>query len=416
MERSRCRIARACVLLVALFGLVHDAAGQHVRSEAGPLVTPIPRREFESYVAMLGFDEERQVLARSLHAGYNAALRQAGLDADARIEALNKATRESDAPNEERQRELRRQQAKLAASYVDRAMEIERRLFEDVRALATPEEAAMFQSVERARRRVTGLRFSVVAGENVDLVDVCDDLKLRAGSFPEVAACLAEYEAELDRVLRAKDAAIRRVFKQARELEVGENGPSDEMFKLFEGLLAECVKVRDVNRRYTRRLEGLVPDAERAALSKEFRARSYPKVYRETAADRTLAFARGLADLAPDQRAELSSLGESYAREASAIHDRWAAALDEKHEHLVDLLRRRMAGEEFDPRTDPLKLAVDARRELDQRARDRVLQLLTPEQRNRLRETNIAPSEFDDDFTPDFDEDAAWEEWDKDGS
>lgn len=415
MGLPRCLIARAAILLVALIGLGRDAAAQHVRSEVGPLVTPITRRELDAYATMLGFDEERRSLARSLHAGYNAALRQAGLDADARFEALNKESAEHEASNAEQRRDLRKRQMRVGSSYIDQANALEHRLFEDLRALATPEAAAGFESVERARRRVTGLRFSVVSGESVDLVDVCGHLTPRAEAAPELAACLGEYEAELDRALRAKDAAIRRIFERAKELEIEELTPPEEFFSLLDDLHAECVKVRDVNRRHARRLEGMLPEGTRAAFAREFRARSFPKVYRETAADRTLAFARGLADLTPDQRAELSSLGESYSRESAAANDRWAAALDEKHEKLVDHLRRMMGGEGYDPKTDPLMLAVEARRDLDQRFRDRVTRLLTPAQRDRLQEKNIAPSEFDGDFTPDFDEDAAWEEWDKDG-
>lgn len=413
--------ARVLVLAAVMIGAVlaggPAAHAQRIRNEAGPLVTPIARTAVEDYAAILSLDAEQKALARSLYDGYRAAMRQAGKEADERLTAMDEAARDPDAESVGDFREHRRRSVEVVRGYVGRAEGLEREFFGDLKAVLTPAQVEGFNAVERARRREIGMRFHLLAGEGVDLMRVAADLKLGGSAPAELAPALADYEAELDRLIRAKIASIGRLFEAAQKMEEGEPpeepGPPKVMIDAITEFHAECLRVRDANRTHARRIAALLPEASRAAFADEIRARSYPKIYRQTAADQTLAFARGLADLTPDQRAELDGVTESFRREAAALNAKWAAALDEKHEKLVQLFTQMFSGEATDPEQDPLKQACEARRDLDERVKERVARLLSAAQTERLAEKKITASEFDPDWEPDFDEDKGWEDWDK---
>ncbi|MFM9994457.1 MAG: hypothetical protein ACKVU4_01505 [Phycisphaerales bacterium] len=419
MRSSGARVlALAFVLLAASIAGEPAAHAQRIRNEAGPLVTPIARTAIDDYAAILTLDPEQKTLARSLYDGYRAAMRQAGKDAEEKIKAIEEGVRhENDAVMGDF-RELKRKTTDVVRGYVARTEGVEREFYGDLKAVLTPAQAERFGAVERARRREVGLRLHLLSGEGVDLTRVAADLKLGAPAPPDLAPALAEYEAELDRLLRGKIASLGRLFEAAQKMEEldpeREPGPPKAMIDAVTEFHAECTKVRDANRTHARRIAALLPPPSGTAFSEKFRERSYPKIYRETAADKTIAFARGLADLSGDQRAELDAVADSFARESAMLNQKWAAALDEMQEKLVEEFTKMFSGEGRRDENDPLKLACEARRDLDERTKGRIARIFTATQIERLGEKKIMASEFDPDWEPDFDEDKGWEDWDDD--
>ena len=104
---------------------------------------------------------------------------------------------------------------------------------------------------------------------------------------------------------------------------------------------------------------------------------------------------------------------ESYTREVEAANGRWASEIEAKQAKLAKNIMGMMGGPGQEASDDPLKMARDARRSLDERTVGRLSQLLKPEQREKMPGIEKDKDLHGEEAMPDFDEHEAWEEWKK---
>ncbi len=105
------------------------------------------------------------------------------------------------------------------------------------------------------------------------------------------------------------------------------------------------VKVREVNRRYARQVQDLLPDDKKAAFDHAFKQASFPNVYRQSQSDRQIVAAQGFADLTEEQKTAIAALKESHARDEAAAQERLAAAMEENEMKMTaEQLMRRFGG------------------------------------------------------------------------
>jgi hypothetical protein len=223
------------------------------------------------------------------------------------------------------------------------------------------------------------------SGESVDLLGIVDGLKLSAEARAPLAQTLEDYELELDRALQAK----QKDLDQGPAFEPGKPFSPEDMKKRMDDAREAGQKVKEVNQRSARKIEAMLPDDVQPAFNRAVREATYPRVYRPSPLVKRLDAALGLADLDSGQRETLQNLKSQYTREVSPINDRWASAIDDSERSGSDgtmavpgvgTMQVSFGGDEKGPLADARK----ARRELDDRTREKLESTLSKEQRDRL--------------------------------
>lgn len=350
-----------------------------VRAGAGgPGEGMITRRSADAYARVLGLSPELKEAVEALHEGYVAAYQDAQRT---QRESIEKVRREAE-ETEDHSLFMNRM-PEIQRTFRSAAQRLEREFLTDVRAAAgehATEEA--WARVERMRRREVGLRGGGMSGEGVDLVDVVEALKLSPEAVAAVAPSLGEYEAEVDRPVQAK----LRLQDEQRDM-FGPGVDPEKMQKVMAEARDLGTRIRDVNIRHQKRIEGLLPEDARDRFAAEFRRRCFPAVYRPSRATRELDAALKFDDLDASQRESISGLMESYQRDLRAANDVWASAIEEQEKSgqssafAVGGARiLTLTGDE----PEALKAARQNRRDLDKRTRDRLSGILSPAQRERL--------------------------------
>ncbi|MBL8745341.1 MAG: hypothetical protein JNK58_03185 [Phycisphaerae bacterium] len=256
--------------------------------------------------------------------------------------------------------------------------ELEGTLLRDVKDLMTDEQAARWPELERLRRRDTTLRRGFLSGETVDVVKLVEDSALPAEAMEQVRPLLSQYEIELDRVLIERNEQYEAGMGQGMAL--FRQGDMAAVNELFNKAREAGAKVRDVNRRYARLIEGVIPEGQREKFSREFKERSFPRVYREGFAGRALDAAVNFKDVTEEQRSRIAEIRQSYDRDAEAINVKWSKAIEENEMTITPM---EMMGGGGGP---ALREGRTARRELDQRTVDKLKAVLTEDQVKRLPE------------------------------
>jgi hypothetical protein len=157
------------------------------------------------------------------------------------------------------------------------------------------------------------------------------------------------------------------------------------------------MRVRDVNRRYARQVESVLPEASRPAFDEAVKRASYPLVYRETYGSRALAAAGEISGLNDEQKATVQSIREAYSRDLAAVNKEMEAA-SEKLESSVtvqDFMGGRFGGgggpgggrgrggfgRGFGFMNDPeISKLIERRTDLQDTAIEKLKKVLTPEQ------------------------------------
>lgn len=344
----------------------------------------VSKKAIERYAETLGWNADTTDTAKAIHQGYAAAMEDAQKVRRAAMEEMRRVAEDTGDHGV-----FMEKLPKVESEYRETTTRLEKALFDDLKALlATPEQEAAWLRVERMRRREVGLRDATLSGEGVDLVEVVRALKLPADEQAALAAPLDEYETDMDRALEAK-AALKADIDDFRP-----NADPAERQRAMEKMqkaMAEgkevSKRIQDVNQRHARRIADALSDTPRAAFEQEMRKRSFPQVYREGSVARDLNGALGLSDLTADQREAITALKAQYERDAALANERWAAAIRESEATAQEgafatgagVMRISMGDE-----PEALKEARKARRELDEKAADRVKSILTPGQREKL--------------------------------
>ncbi len=344
----------------------------------------ITTRSLESYTKLLGLSPDQQSAAKALLEGYQQSFDTLAGEARDRMQEMREAIRAEMAdegggrPGGDAFRRMGDEMDKFRKART----ELEDGFFNDLKAVLTPEQSDKWPRVERAHRREQTVGRGLMSGERLDLVKVVDDLKLDPAARAELEPVLDQYAAELDRKLIDRNAAYDAVQVKMRAM--FQNADDTGIEKAFQDGREASTGVRDVNRKYVRQIEGLLPDDAKPAFNEVVRRQSYPLIYRQTYGSRALAAASELTDLDDAQKATITSIRESYARDLAGINRELEAATDKREQSLnpQDLMRRRGGGGwrgdlENDPDLAPL---IERRNALQDSALDKLKAALTPEQ------------------------------------
>jgi hypothetical protein len=350
------------------------------------MFTPgVDSRELERYQTILSLSREQQDTVRALFEGYNEEFRAS---ATAVREKMTAARERMEAAREDGRQPGDRsgfqEMRGMFQEFRKQRDDMERAFLSDVQSVLTPEQQAQWPVVERVRRRERTVQRGLMSGERVDLIRLVDSQGLPPEVRGELSPVLSEYETELDRALIERNKAYDEGLTRMGDL-FGAGDPETaraEAQRVMDAARQASTRVRDVNRKYARQVEQVLPEAARGRFEREFRQASSPAVYRETRTSRELTAAKGFGDLDEGQRQSLAALGESYQRDAGALNDQIARATEEAEESITVDRFFRARRDEIDD--GPLGEFWRKRRDLDRITRESLRKLLSPEQIERL--------------------------------
>jgi hypothetical protein len=344
--------------------------------------TPVTGASLKSYGKMLGLDASQKEAIEALHQGY-LSQHQALMK-----EMQDKMKEVQEKFNETKDFTVWQKDLPTAMKTLTEKMEgQEKEFFDDFKAMLSDEQAGGWSGIERHRRREKNLKFGLMAGESVDLVRVAERSGLNVDTPGEVREAIQSYEAEMDKVLVAKE-------KFAKEVQA-EMGDGSDMNKAMENAQKMMKAVREIGRQqrsinkdYSGRVHRALPEGEAAKFLAEYRKAAFPRVYRQPATLEAIQAAEGMDDLDTAQKQTVSAIREQYERELAAANEKWASAVEANDDAIGDdpmaMARLFMPGQNDQ---GPLGDAKKARRELDERTRERLSAALNPKQREKLPKT-----------------------------
>jgi hypothetical protein len=148
--------------------------------------------------------------------------------------------------------------------------------------------------------------------------------------------------------------------------------------------------MRDVNRQYARTIEPLLPEDQRPKFEAEISRRSFPRIYRETYTSKALSAAAGFSDLSADQKSQIAAMKSEYAHELEAANKKWASATADREDktggQLMEMMDMWGGGGGNEDVKEAANKARDDRKDLDKRYKEKLLALLTEDQKGRLPE------------------------------
>lgn len=356
-------------------GFFGGGGGMRGLFEAG-----VSSREVDTMKSMLGLSGEQDEAVRALFEGYQSSSNE--LVTTAR-ETMDQMREELRADFAEGGGDGFRRMGEEMEKFRKARKDLETGFFNDVKAVLTEDQLAKWPRVERSHRRESTIGRGLMAGERIDVVQLVNDLKLEAVDRAALDPVLDQYETDLDRELAARNDVYDRAQGQMRELM--QSGDADKMQKIFDDGRAASTRVRDVNRRYARQVEGMLPETARAQFSDAVKRQSFPMIYRPTQAGRAIETASKFSDLSAEQKSSLDSISASYNRELSAINKEMEQAWEKREASFSprDLMGGRGRGGMFGE-DDESQALRDRRRALDESTVDKIKAILTPEQVEQL--------------------------------
>ncbi len=389
------------VLSFALLVLAMPAPARDITDDAGPLFNPLTRRAVERYIKLMEGDKDQRDSILSLYKGYRDSVQQSISEATKKSEDFKKQQETAGAES----RHL--SDFKVIEAFVADAEKLETSFLDDFKSLLRPEQAAKFDSVLRSHRRETGIRFSVMAGEGMDLCRIATTAGVDR-SNPAIAEAFAEYEVATDRLMLEKRETFQKLFRTVAKSESAGDMPDMEMMNtVMKDIMSQSSRIRDSNRKHARTIGSLLTESQLATWDQEIRKISYPRVYGRSIIAEAVEKSLKSEATSEESRVELRSILENYERDAQPINIRWATMIDEKQASIADkgMAAVMMLGADPDA-NDSLMKARTARIELDARTLERVKATIGKTAAEALK---LETAAIDDNITDDvmsFDEGA----------
>lgn len=345
---------------------------------------PVSNKDLQRYAEVLNLTPDQEEAAKALLQGYQEAYQQQAQAMRDKMDAMRESGGDNrDPANWDKIRkgfdDLRESRKQAEASFTA-----------DLKSVLTPEQTDLWPKAEREVRREKTLGRGLLSGESVDVVQITQDL---VDSLPEadrqavldaVNPILEQYSQDLDRELVARNEAFETGMSKGGELMA--KGDMDAVQALFEKSREASDRVRDVNQRYARQVEALLPEADHPAFESAVKKASFPDVYRETYGAKVVAAAAGFADLDENQKATVRAIADSYNRDLAAANEKMTAAILESEKNMTvgDMFRGRGQGGQGGGRRQGMAEMYQARRDLDDSTVESLKKVLTPEQFAKL--------------------------------
>lgn len=271
-----------------------------------------------------------------------------------------------------------------------------------LKANLNDDQLGQWDAFDRFLRREKTLPKGRLSGESVNLFFVMDELKLSDEDFAKAAGQLDEYERGLDNALRQRNdylaSSAPKLFKSMQE------GDAKEAIRVMERQVELRTAVRNVNDQYRQGIVNALGAESEAAKKFEKAAlqAGYDRVYRASTAERAFAKALELTDIDEGVRRSIVDLQAQFLSEMG-MKNRDVLAILQKNEpgqqnaeagRFVSMMASMINGDMSfmngpggpfgDRGPDPVRDAMDGRREIDDKYLERLKALLTPEQVEQL--------------------------------
>ncbi len=390
----RNQMHRAMLTVVVGLAMAVAAQAQPGRGPGGPGGPfgggggpPVTTAQLERYAKVLGLTADQREAAKALVEGAEKQSREAG---EKMREEFRKAREAEEngggggGPPEgmrERMDKMRTERENL-----------EKATLSDIKSILTPEQEKLWPSVERMRRREAVGRQGMISGERVDLLEIAERQEWAAEVKAKAKPVLEAYEMDLDRALVQREEVYRDGMGAVRE-KMRDGDEAGAQAIMDRGRQASQ-RVRDVNKKYARELEEILPDAGKQALRGAVLRASFPRIYNPRLAERQLEAAGKLKGLDTAQAEQIKALSEKSGRDYKALRDKLVAATEDAENNLkVGDMRQRFRGGGGDEEGVMGDLNRE-RRQLDRGVEAKLKEILKPEQMKEL------PSEQDEEDGP----------------
>ena len=334
----------------------------------------ISTRDLTKYEDFLTLTPEQRDMVQTLHEGYLEQTRTLNESMREKMEKVRAEFEDTRDPAvwqgiQGAMEEARATRKKMESGFLD-----------DVKAVLTADQAANFPRLERLIRRDQMLPRGLMSGERVNIVELTDQAELPAEVRAQADPVLEQYQDELDRALVHRTEVTEDSMRQAGQL--FRDGDMDQAQDLLEKAREASIAVRDVNAKYARQIEGILPADKQPAWKDAVRRASFPQIYRPTQASRSLEAAAGFSDLDDAQKTSIAALQTTYARDSAGVNTRLADEQQKAEESMtvMEIMRRGRGGQDEGPMADLRR----ERRDLDRATLDNLKKILKPEQVERL--------------------------------
>lgn len=346
--------------------------------------SPITRRSVQSYAKLVGMDKDQTESALTLFEGYDTGHKEIVREVQEYFKKLQEEVQESrdwsvyqkEVPK--KMKEITQRMEKLQNGFMD-----------DLKLLCNEQQVEKWPKVERYRRRETTLRFNLMSGTALDVIDVAKRTGVDQNASPELTEALERYEMDIDRQLQAFETMGKKMQDDA--MEMAGNFDFAKIQEMMKKINDAAKQVRDINRDNARRIALLVPEAKRAEFEAEVMRRTYPRVYRKPYIIKAVDAASKFTDLDAAQKEGLAGIKADYQREAVATNKTWADAIQAREDKEGSSMLSMFNGKPADA-NDPVALARKARKELDTKYKDKLTALLREDQRSKLPSEEAVPA------------------------
>lgn len=343
--------------------------------------SPIATRDLDTFTKALALTPQQVETAKALVDGAAADYQPIAKAFRDKMEAVRQEFRDTQDPTVwqslgKQMNESREARAKIETSFMG-----------DLKAILTPEQQQNWPAAERTYRRSKSIDRGFMSGERVDLIRLVERAELPADVIASLKDVLEQYSVELDRELTKRNEVQEKAMDQGASLFTAfQNGDTTKAQELFQKGREAETRVRDVNRRYERQVESMLPEDQRAKFADAFKRESFPQVYRPTYASRVLDAAEKFTDLDDTQKSGLVAVRESFTREQTGLNTQYQAAIEEtESKATLETMFNRGGG---DPKMQELRTS---RRTLDESTAQKVQDLLSEAQRAKLPERDARP-------------------------
>ncbi len=284
---------------------------------------------------------------------------------------------------EERRRHFREISEK-AKAFVRTKTRLREEFVTQVLAQLSGEQIERWPTLDRTLTRHKKLPQGRLDGERTDLLKVIEKLGLDEIEQEAISQQLYDYEVSLHNALVARDAYLNDA-SEAVDKALASGNP-DKALSVVDRGTAFRVAVRTVNEQFTDTIAGRLSAPNDARLPQMVRRASYPRVYRQTRAQRAFDAARALGGLDEETLTGIDELQEAYAEGLEMINERLRRTIH-KHQPLqprrpIEHTKEMMSGNAavFNPDDDPIRSAFRKRSEFDERFMKQLYAMFTLEQ------------------------------------
>lgn len=365
------------------------------------MVLSIPRESATFYADLMDLDELQREIALEMHREYLGEYRDAAVKMRDVVRTIEEAM-EDDVTDWEKVEAMMADMMKVAMGFMERVVTLGERYVEDLGALAATEaQQAAHDRVVRTRDREIAMAMSTMNGGPdtglVDLIAIARSMdppvlpdENGSGDAGAAQQALYAYEREMGELCAGfVDRALEAFREMAEAMGEGDEEWAGED-RLEQEMEAMVERMTAANERHARRVHTVMPGRMRDAWDAAYKKARWPEVYAPGDVERTRDAALALESLTDDQRAAIDAAMDQYARELEPANKAWVdavAELDEARQALDEDSDQNdwMA---YQAKNEAVQEKRSDRSALDDRFVERVLAVLTPEQREAMP-TNV---------------------------